>query len=113
MVISKESLGLSKLFKGNFARVQIRPIMASQVNWKEILDGRYPSYKVEVNGFIESVDISSSTEVSIDHIYDAIKSDPNVCNNLKLLYHEAVYGSNKEVKKRIKSHVSNFRRALV
>ena len=87
--------------------------MSDQVDWKKLLEARYPSYKVEVNAFIESVDISSSTEVSIDHIYDAIKSDPNVCDNLKLLYHEAVYGSNKEVKKWIKSHVSNFLRALV
>ena len=87
--------------------------MASQVNWKELLDGRYPSYKVEVNAFLDSVDISSSTEISMDHIYQAIKSDPNVCDNLKLLYHESVYGSDKEVKKRIKSRVSNFRRALM
>ena len=86
--------------------------MASQVNWKELLDGLYPSYKVEVNAFLDSVKISSSTEIAIDYIYQAIKADPNVGDTLKLLYHEAVYGSDKHVKKRIKSRVANFRRAL-
>ena len=95
------------------ADVQFSLKMASQVNWKELLDGRYPSYKVEVNAFLESVDISSSTEVSMDFIYEAIKSDPNVCDNLKLLYHEANFGTHKLVKKRIKSRVAGFRRALV
>ena len=86
--------------------------MASQVDWSQILDGRYPSYKVEVLAFLDSLDISSSTDISIEYIYDQIKTDGNVCDNLKLLYHEAVYGQNKAVKNRMKNRVSNFRRAL-
>ena len=86
--------------------------MACQVDWAEILDGRYPSYKVEVVAYLDSLDISSSTEISIEYIYEQIKSDGNVCDNLKLLYHEAVFGENKSVKTRIKNRVSNFRRAL-
>ena len=86
--------------------------MACQVNWSKILEGRYPSYKVEVLAYLDSLDVSNSTEISIEYIYEEIKADPNVCDNLKLLYHEAVFGESKPVKTRIKNRVSNFRRAL-
>ena len=86
--------------------------MASGFDWEKILEGRYPSYKVEVNAFLDSLEISSSVDVSIQKIYEAIKSDENVCDNLKLLYQEAVYGSDKGVKSRIRNRIGNFRRGL-
>ena len=73
--------------------------MACMVNWSQILDGHYPSYKVEVLAYLDSLDISSSTEIVIEYIYEKIKSDADVCDNLKLLYQEAVFGHNKGVKK--------------
>ena len=73
-----KSHGLYLIYKDNSCNFYFTSRMASQVNWKELLDGRYPSHKVEVNAFLDSVNILSSTEISMDHIYQAIKSDPNV-----------------------------------
>ena len=87
-------------------------MMASLVDCTTILEGRYPSYTIEVNTFIESADVSSSPEISAQMVYEAIKSDGKVCDNLKLLYHEAIFGSNKKVKKRIYNRMSHFRRTL-
>ena len=86
--------------------------MACEVDWSQILEGHYPSYKVEVLAYLDSLDISSSNEISIEYIYEKIKSDHNVGDNLKLLYHEAVFGQNKAVRARMKNRVSNFLRAL-
>ena len=86
--------------------------MASQVIWVELLDGQYPSYKIEVTAFLDSLDISSSTDVAMDYIYQQIQNDINVSDNLKLLYRETVFGSNPRVKARIKNRVSHFHRAL-
>ena len=86
--------------------------MASSIDWSELLDQRYPSYKVEVNAFLESLKVSSSPEISIEKVYHAIKDDLAINDNLKVLYHEAVFGSNKEVKLRLRNCMSNFKRAL-
>ena len=86
--------------------------MASQVDWTPILDARYASYTVEVQAFVDTVHISSSVDISIENIYEAIKSHAKVPDNLKLLYHEAAYGSNKDVKIRMRNRVSNFKRKL-
>ena len=87
-------------------------VMATNVNFEELLEKKYPSYTVEVNAFLNSLDVASSTEVSIDQIYQAISNDKNIDSNLKLLYHEAVYGTDKNVKKRITNRVVHFRRTL-
>ena len=112
MQINYQSHGSFAIFKQRVLAIAHTFSMASQVNWKEMLEGRYPPYKVEVNAFLDSIEISSSTEIAMDYIYQAIKGNPNVGDNLKLLYHEAVYGCDKEVKKQIKSRVANFRHAL-
>ena len=77
-----------------------------------MLDARYASYTVEVEAFVNTVQISSSIDISIENIYEAIKSEPKIPDNLKLLYHEASYGSNKDVKIRMRNRVSNFKRKL-
>ena len=86
--------------------------MASYVNWTEIQDQRYPSYKVEVNAFLESLEVSSSPEISIEKVYHTIKDDPDINGNLVALYHEAAFRSNKDVKLHMKNCMSNFKRAL-
>ena len=45
-------------------------------------------------------------------IYKAIVGNDKVSQTLKMLYHEAIYGSNKDVKSRIHNRVANFRRSL-
>ena len=86
--------------------------MTSSVDWTEILEGRYPSYTVEANAFLDSAEVLSSPEISAQMVYQSIKSDANVCDNLKLIYHEAIFGNNKKVKKRIYNRMSHFRRTL-
>ena len=86
--------------------------MASAMDWTEILEERYPSYKVEVDAFLDSLEVSSSPEISIEKIYYAIKDDLQINENLVALYYEAAFGSNKEVKKHMKNRISNFKRGL-
>ena len=86
--------------------------MASGEDWSKLIKARYPSYKVEVEAFLDSLSVSNSTELSIAGIFDAIKYEDHVDDNLKLLYGEAVMVTDTDVKARIKSHVSNFKRAL-
>ena len=87
--------------------------MAEEIDWPKLLDTRYHSYNVEVTAYLDSLHIANSSEVSIQKIYEAIKDDPEVDANLKLLYKEAVNGTNKAVKNRMKNRMSNFCRALM
>ena len=86
--------------------------MAEDINWDELLDKKYPLYKIEVETFLDTAHISRSTDVSMVKIYDVIVHDPNVSEVLKMLYHEAIHGTNKDVKSRICNRVANFRRTL-
>ena len=78
--------------------------------WQDLLKERYPMYKVEEKAFAESLKVCNSAYVSADKIYQAIKDDADVATNLKALYREAIYGTNKEVKSHIKSRIGNIRR---
>ena len=82
------------------------------LNWQELLDKKYQSYTVEVEAFLESAHVSKSTEILIQKIYEAIRNDVNVDNSLKMLYHGTIYGTNKDVKSRIRNRVAHFRRTL-
>ena len=86
--------------------------MADQMYWTALLEKKYPSYKIEVDAFLNSLDISNSVEISAQFIYNVIRYDPLVNEDLKILYKEALFGENKEVKSRIKNRVSNFKRGL-
>ena len=86
--------------------------MATNIDWSDLLDKKYPSYKVEVNAYLDSLEIATSNDVSIDKIYQAIHYDEDVNENLRLLYHECIYGTDKNVKSRIRNRVANFRCAL-
>ena len=81
-------------------------------DWDKILRAKYNSYKVEVQAYLYSLDIATSSDISIVYIYEAIRNDQKVHENLKLLYKEALYGSNKDVKSRIRNRIANFRRSL-
>ena len=86
--------------------------MAVFIDFTELLEKKYPSYTVEVNAFLNSLDVASSTEISIGLIYQAIRNDNNVDANLKLLYREAIFGNDPNVKKRITNRVNHFHRTL-
>ena len=86
--------------------------MASATNWAELLDKKYPSYTVELNAFLATANVCKGTDVSIQNIYEAIRNDDKVEANLKILYHECIYGTNKDVKLRICNRVAHFRRTL-
>ena len=84
----------------------------SEINWSDILEQRFLSYKAEVTAFLDTVHISNSTDVSIEKIYDKIKDDEDVPENLKLLYKECISGTDKNVKLRMHNHIGNFKRGL-
>ena len=86
--------------------------MASNTDWNELLDKKYPSYKIEVQAYLDSLDVANSIEVSTQFIFEKIVEDDNVSDQLKQLYREALFGTNKEVKSRIKNRVCNFKRGL-
>ena len=83
--------------------------MASGMDWSKLLEARYPSYRVEVEAFLDSLEVSNSNEIIIGKVFEAIRYHNDVDDNLKLLYGEAVHGINKQVKLRIKRRMSNFR----
>ena len=84
--------------------------MAEAIDWEEILKDRYAIFKLEEQGFKESIDICNSTDVSAEKIYYTIMDSDEIPDNLKKLYREAVFGFNKKVKKRIKDRIANMRR---
>ena len=79
-------------------------------DWDSVLKGKYVSYNVEINAYLESLEIATSSDISMQKIYFAIRNEPSVHENLKAMYKEALFGKNKEVKARIKNRISNFRR---
>ena len=85
--------------------------MATNINWDEILNDRYATFKTEENAFVESTKICNSTEIAVERIYEAIKEDDDVPENLKLMYREYIFGDNERVKRRIRNRISNIRRS--
>ena len=90
--------------------LQDRNIMASNIDWDVIMRDRFTTFKLEENTFVESLKICNSNEVAAERIYDAIKDDSDIPENLKLMYREAVFGENEAVKRRIKNRITNMRR---
>ena len=77
--------------------------MAENLNWKLILKEK---------ASIDSLKIANSNEVAAKKIYQAIKDDEDIPDNLKLIYKEAVCGSNEKVKGRVRNRIGNIRRHL-
>ena len=86
--------------------------MDSKLDWGPLLVKKYVSFNVEVEAFLDSLDVSNSTDISMAFIYDRIRNDRNVSPDLIKLYKEAVYGTEKVVKLRIKNRLTNFKRNL-
>ena len=84
--------------------------MASEQDWETILKGKYVSYNAEIDAYLDSLEIATSTEISVSKIYYAIRDNQEIHPNLISLYREALFGTNKEVKSRIQNRISNFRR---
>ena len=72
---------------------------------------RYPTFHLEEQGFVESLEICNSTEISAEKIYYTIRDSDEIPENLKLMYKEAVFGYNEKVKKCIKHRINNIRRS--
>ena len=86
--------------------------MASNDDWKSILREKFPSYKIEVEAFLDSLEVATSSEISASKVYEAIRNKSEVNATLKSIYHEALYGTNKLAKARIKNRMGNFKRNL-
>ena len=82
--------------------------MDFEPNWEIVLKGKYNSFNIEVEAYLDSLEIATSTDISASKIYEAIKDSNEVHPNLKMLYREAVYGTNKEVSlaSKIESQIS-------
>ena len=86
--------------------------MASNIDWTPLLEKKYVCFKVEVNTFLESLDVANSSDIAMAYVYDKIRNDRQVSPDLKALYREAVYGTEKSVKLRIKNRLANFKRTM-
>ena len=86
--------------------------MENDVNWEEVLKDRYATFKLEEEGFLESLKVCNSTEVSAEKIYHTIKQCAEIPKNLKIMYKRAVFGMNKKVRLCIKNCIGNLRRNL-
>ena len=84
--------------------------MAAQINWADILSQRFPTFRVEETAYLSCLEIASSMEVYIEKIYEAVRHQDHVPENLKLMYHEASINGNKEVVRRIQNRISHIRR---
>ena len=84
--------------------------MAVFVDWESILKERYSIFKLEEQGFKESLEICNSTYVSAEKIYYTIRDSEEVPDHLKMMYREAVFGVHPKVRSRIKHRIANMRR---
>ena len=78
--------------------------MTSVSEWDKILAGKFKLYEIEKSIFAENRNKSNSPEVMAKFICDGLRPG-DVPDNLKLLYQEAVYGSDKKVKQCITKRI--------
>ena len=71
--------------------------MASVRDWDKILQGKYKFFDVEKLIYTQNRNKSNSPEVMAKFICNGL-TPGDVPDNLKDLYHEAVYGCDKKVK---------------
>ena len=80
-------------------------------DWTEILKPSYSTYKCEEEAYIEISKITIDNEIALEYLYDnAVRANEDVCSNLRQLYDEAINGFNKDVRRRMLSRMSNFKR---
>ena len=86
--------------------------MAANVDWPSVMKDRFATFKVEENAFLDSLKICNSTGVAIAKIYEAIKDLEDMPNLLIMMYREAAYGEDRQVKRQIRNRISNIQRNL-
>ena len=74
--------------------------MSNILEWDKILQAKYKFFEVEKSIYIENHNKANSPEIFAKFICDGLRSG-DVPENLKKMYHEAVYGTDKKVKQRI------------
>ena len=80
-------------------------------NWTEILKPPYSTYQCEEDAYIEISKITIDNEIAMEFLYEnAVQDNTEVCRNLRLMYHEAVNGTNKDVRRRMQNRMSHFKR---
>ena len=89
--------------------------MAKQVKsdkWAQLLKHAYTRSNCEESSFIQVFvhKRKKNTDVIMRRIYEKIRFDNDTNSNLKKLYHEALYGNDKSVSKRIRDRIAYMRR---
>ena len=79
-------------------------------DWELILNDRSPVFKLEEQGFKDSLEICNSTDVSAEKFNYTIRDSEEIPENLKAMYREAVFATHEKVRNRIKNRISNMRR---
>ena len=82
------------------------------VKWDALLKAPYTRSFSEESKFIQVYvkEKKTNNDVIMRAIYEEIKNDSNTNANLIKLYHEALFGNDKVVLKRIRDHMSAFKR---
>ena len=86
--------------------------MSSGIDWEYILRDRYPVYDSEKVIFVTSFDLMRSLSDCAKLIYTIIKNDASIPNELKMIYHEGLYGKHDRVKRRMRNRISHIKRQL-
>ena len=91
----------------------LEPVSMAQLqdDWTAILKHAYNTFQCEEDAYIEISKISIDNEIAMDYLYDnAVRDNDEVSSNLRKMYDEAINGTNKEVRRRVLSHMSHFKR---
>ena len=79
------------------------------MNWEPLIKRRYRFYPDELQLYAESKSLGNEPMIYAKHICDGLK-EGQASNDLRLLYQEAVYGTDPDVKKRVISRVYSIGR---
>ena len=71
---------------------------------------KFPILVVEDSLFLDTILTSNCADVFAKHIYDVIKDDDEVAENLKNIYREGLYGKDKNIKRRLHNRIYAMRR---
>ena len=85
--------------------------MASVSEWDKILQGKYKFFEIEKSIFTQNRNKCNSPDIMAKFICDGLRPG-DVPDNLRNLYHEAVYGTDKKVKQRIIKRVYTIGRKV-
>ena len=86
--------------------------MPSNPDWDAILRERYPVHKVEKLIFVSSYDLVRSNHDCAQLIYRMIQNNPVVPDELKLIYHEGIFGISEKVRNRVRNRISHIKRQI-